>query len=113
MFKKLSQSIRGYAKEQSTDSMKRYYNDIADALDDEEFLQTLSNTEALGRLDYLRNDFNYYISSRGNYHDALNTIYINYATYRAGSKQTISEFSQKIRDFEAKIKESEESLEVV
>ena len=38
MFKELSKSIRDYAKEQSTDSMKRYCNNIADALDDEEFL---------------------------------------------------------------------------
>ncbi len=38
MFKELSQSIRDYAKYQSTDSVKRYCNNIADALDDEEFL---------------------------------------------------------------------------
>lgn len=56
MFKELSQSIRDYAKEQSTDSMKRYYNDIADALDNEEFLQTPSDTEALDRLNYLQNN---------------------------------------------------------
>lgn len=56
MFKELSQSIRDYAKNQSTDSVKRYYNDIADALDDKEFLQTLSDTEALDRLNYLQNN---------------------------------------------------------
>ena len=38
MFKELSQSIRDYAKYQSTDSVKRYCNNTADALDDEEFL---------------------------------------------------------------------------
>ena len=52
MFKELSQLIRDYAKNQSTDSAKRYYNDIADALDDKEFLQTLSNTETLNQLNY-------------------------------------------------------------
>ena len=113
MFKELSQSIRDYAKNQSTDLKKRYYNDIADALDNEDFLQTLSNTEALSQLNYLQDNFNYYISSAGNHHDALNTIYINYITYRAKSKQNISKFSQKIRDFEEKIRESEESLEAI
>ena len=39
MFKELSQLIRDYAKNQSTDSAKRYYNDIADALDDESFFR--------------------------------------------------------------------------
>lgn len=113
MFKKLSQSIRDYAKNQSTDLKKRYYNDIADALDNEEFLQTLSNTEALNQLNYLQDNFNYYISSAGNHQNALNTIYINYVTYRAESKQIISEFSQKIRDFEEKIRDFEEILEKI
>lgn len=79
MFKELSQSIRDYAKNQSTDSVKRYYNDIADALDDEKFLQTLSNTETLDRLKYLRNNFYYEISRTSNFNDVLNTVYINYA----------------------------------
>ena len=92
MFKELSQSIRDYAKEQSTDSMKRYYNDIADALDNEEFLQTLSHTGALNQLDYLRDNFNYYISSAGNHQNALNTIYTNYVIYRSEPKQAISNF---------------------
>lgn len=87
MFKELSQSIRDYAENQSTDSVKRYYNDIADALDDEEFLQILSNTEALSQLNYLRNNFDYYISSAGNHQNALNTIYTNYVIYRSESKQ--------------------------
>lgn len=113
MFKELSQSIRYYAKNQSTDSVKRYYNDIADALDDKEFLQTLSNTETLNQLNYFRNNFDYYISSAGNHQDALNTIYINYTIYRSEPKQAISKFSQEIRNFEKKIKESEESLEVL
>ncbi len=113
MFKELSQSIRDYAKEQSTDSVKRYYNDIADALDDEEFLYTLSNTEVLDRLYYLRNDFNYYISSKGNHQEALNTIYTNYVIYRSESKQAISKFSQKVRDFEEKIQKSEERIDEI
>lgn len=113
MFKKLSQSIRDYAKNQSTDSVKRYYNDIADALDNEEFLQTLSNTETLERLKYLQNNFNYGISGTSNFNDALNTVYINYATYRAEPKQIISKFSQKIRDFEEKIQESEERIDEI
>ena len=113
MFKELSQSIRDYAKNQSTDSVKRYYNDIADALDNEEFLQTLSNTETLERLKYLQNNFNYGISGTSNFNDALNTVYINYATYRAEPKQIISKFSQKIRDFEEKIQESEERIDEI
>ena len=113
MFKELSQSIRDYAKNQSTNLKKRYYNDIADALDNEEFLQTLSNTETLDRLKYLQNDFNYGISRTSNFNDALNTVYISYATYIAESKQIISKFSQKIRNFEEKIRESEESLEAI
>ena len=113
MFKELSQSIRDYAENQSTDSAKRYYNDIADALDDEEFLQILSNTGALERLKYLQNNFNYGISGTSNFNDALNTVYINYATYRAESKQIISEFSQEIRDFKEEIQKSKESLEVI
>lgn len=112
MFKELSQSIRDYAKEQSTDSAKRYYNDIADALDDEKFIQTLSNTETLERLNYLQNNF-YYNIRENVYQNVLNTIYINYAIHRSESKQTISKFSQKIRDFEEKIQESEESLEII
>ena len=78
MFKELSQSIRDYAKNQSTDSVKRYYNDIEDALDDKEFLQTLSNTETLNQLNYFRNNFDYYISSADNHQNALNTIYTNH-----------------------------------
>ena len=113
MFKELSQSIRDYAKNQSTDLKKRYYNDIADALDDEEFLQTLSNTGALNQLDYLRSNFDYYISSAGNHQNALNTIYTNYVIYRSEPKQAISKFSEKIKGFEEKIKESEESLEII
>ena len=113
MFKELSQSIRDYAKNQSTDLKKRYYNDIADALDDEEFLQTLSNTEALNRLNYIQNNFNYEISGTCNYHDALNVIYINYVTYRAKPKQAISKISQKVRDFEEKIQKSEERIDEI
>ena len=113
MFKELSQSIRDYAKKQSTDSVKRYYNDIADALDDEELLQTLSNTETLDRLKYLQNDFYYGISRTSNYNDALNIVYTNYATYRSEPKQAISKFSQKIRDFEEKIRESEERIDEI
>lgn len=104
MFKELSQSIRDYAKNQSTNLKKRYYNDIADALDNEEFLQTLSNTETLDRLKYLQNDFNYGISRTSNFNDALNTVYISYATYIAESKQIISKFSQKLEILKRKFK---------
>lgn len=112
MFKELSRLIRDYTKDQSTDSVKRYYNDIADALDDEEFLQILSNTETLDRLNYLQNDFRYYIRENA-YRNALNIIYTNYVAYRAESKQTISKFSQKIRDFEEKIQKSEERIDEI
>lgn len=107
MFKELSQSIRGYAKGQSTDSMKQYYNDIADALDDEEFLQILSNTEALDRLGYLRNDFNYYMPNRGNYHDALNTIYTNYNIYIDQNQSRLSvNFREKLEILKKKFKKA-------
>lgn len=86
MFKELSQSIRDYAKNQSTNSVKRYYNDIADALDDKEFLQTLSNTEVLSQLNYLQDSFNYSIRENV-YQNALNATYTNYAIYRSESKQ--------------------------
>lgn len=86
MFKELSRLIRDYAENQSTDSVKRYYNDIADALDDEEFLQTLSNTEVLSQLNYLQDSFNYSIRENV-YQNALNTTYTNYAIYRSESKQ--------------------------
>ena len=112
MFKELSQLIRDYAKNQSTDSVKRYYNDIADALDDEEFLQILSNTETLERLNSLQNNF-YYSIRENVYHNVLNTIYINYAIHRSESKQTISKFSQKVRDFEKKLRDFEEILEKI
>lgn len=112
MFKELSQLIRDYAKNQSTNSAKRYYNDIADALDDEKFLQTLSNTETLERLNYLQNNF-YYNIRENVYQNVLNTIYINYAIHRSESKQTISKFSQKIRDFEEKIQKSEERIDEI
>ena len=103
MFKELSQSIRDYAKNQSTNLKKRYYNDIADALDNEEFLQTLSNTETLDRLKYLQNDFHYGISRTSNFNDALNTVYISYATYIAESKQIISKFSHKLEILKRKL----------
>ena len=92
--------------------MKRYYNDIADALDDEEFLQILSNTETLERLNSLQNNF-YYSIRENVYHNVLNTIYINYAIHRSESKQTISKFSQKVRDFEKKLRDFEEILEKI
>ncbi len=104
MFKELSRLIRDYAENQSTDSVKRYYNDIADALDDEEFLQTLSNTGVLNQLDYLLDNFDYYISNAGNHQNALNTIYTNYVIYRSEPKQAISNFLEKIKNFEKKLK---------
>jgi hypothetical protein len=114
MFKELSQSIRDYAKKQSTGSMKQYYNDIADALDDEEFLQTLSNTEIKRKLENLQgNNFNYYINNNYGYDDALNIVHTNYVAHRADSKRTIGKFSQKIRDFEEKLQKSEEKIDEI
>lgn len=114
MFKELAQSIRDYAKEQSTDSMKRYYNDIADALDNEEFLQTLSHTEIKRKLEDLQgNDLYYYINNTYGFDDVLNKVHTNYIAHRADSKRTISKFSQKIRDFEEKLQKSKESLEEI
>jgi len=96
MFSDLADKIRNHAKNQSTDFMKRYYRDIADALDDEEFLQTLLNTETLNRLGYLRDNFEYSISSQNNYNDALNLVHAGYTAYRADKKRNIGRFSQKL-----------------
>lgn len=114
MFKELSKSIRDYAKEQSTDSMKRYYNDIADALDNEEFLQTLSHTEIKRKLEDLQgNDLHYYINNTYGFDDVLNKVHTNYIAHRADSDQIISKFSQEIRDFKEKLQKSKESLEEI
>lgn len=114
MFKELSQSIRDYAKKQSTDSVKRYYNDIADALDNEEFIQTLSHTEIKRKLEDLQgNDLHYYINNTYGFDDVLNKVHTSYIAHRADSKRTISKFSQKIRDFEEKLQKSKESLEEI
>ena len=86
MFSELVDKIRNHAKNQPTDLMKQYYNDIADALDDEDFMQTLSNTEALNQLGYFQNNFDYYIFNRGNYNDALNLVHTGYIAYRADKK---------------------------
>ena len=119
MFNQLSKKIREHAKSQSTDLMKRYYEDIADALGDEEFIQTLSNTEALNRLDNLQSNlrgYTYnrladYISSTQPYNDALNLVNAGYIAYRADKKRNISIFSQTVRRLEDKLKESEEKIE--
>lgn len=114
MFKELSQSIRDYAKNQSTDSVKRYYNDIADALDNEEFLQTLSHTEIKRKLEDLQgNDLHYYINNTYGFDDVLNKVHTNYIAHRADSDQIISKFSQEIRDFKEKLQKSKESLEEI
>ena len=114
MFKELSKSIRDYAKEQSTDSMKRYYNDIADALDNEEFLQTLSHTEIKRKLEDLQgNDLHYYINNTYGFDDVLNKVHTNYIAHRADSDQIISKFSQEIRNFKEKLQKSKESLEEI
>lgn len=110
MFSKLSEQLRGHAKNQSTDLMRQYYNDIADALIDEDFMQTLSNTEVLNQLDYFGNSFDYYISNSSNYNDALNLVHTGYIAYRADKKRNISIFSQKVRKLEEKLQESEERI---
>ena len=110
MFSELSEQLRLHAKNQPTNIMKQYYNDIADALMDEEFLQTLSNTEALNQIEYFRGNFDYYISSRNNYNDALSLVHANYIAYRLDKKRNISNFSQKVREFEDKLQESEKRI---
>ena len=118
MLSELSNKIRNHAKNQSVDLMKQYYNDIADALVDEDFMQTLSNTEALNRLDNLQSNlrgYDYdrladYISSTHSYNDALNLVHAGYIAYRADKKRNISIFSQKVRKLEEKLQESEERI---
>lgn len=118
MLSDLSKKIREHAKNQPTVSMKQYYNDIADALADEDFMQTLSNTEALSRLDNLQSNlrgyeydrFADYISSTHSYNDALNLVHAGYIAYRADKKRNISIFSQKVRELEEKLQESEERI---
>lgn len=118
MFSELANKIRNHAKNQSVDLMKQYYNDIADALADEDFIQTLSNTEALNRLDNLQSNlrgYEYdrladYISSTHSYNDALNLVHAGYIAYRADKKRNISIFSQKVRKLEEKLQESEDRI---
>lgn len=110
MFEELSKIIREHAKSQSTDLMKQYYNDIADALVDEDFLRTLSNTEALNHLGHLRNDFNYYMSNTSSCNDTLNLVHAGYIAHRADKKRNIGIFSQKVREFESRIQDSEERI---
>ena len=110
MFSELSKQFREHAKSQPADAMKQYYNDIADALVDEDFLQTLSNTEALNHIGYFRGNFDYYISNRNNYNDALNLVHAGYVAYRIDKKRNIGSFSQKFRELESKLQESEERI---
>ena len=110
MFSELSEQLRSHAKNQPTNIMKQYYNDIADALIDKDFLQTLSNTEALNQIEYFRGNFDYYISSRNNYNDALSLVHASYIAYRLDKKRNISSFSQKVREFEDKLQESEKRI---
>ena len=110
MFSELVDNIRTHAKNQPTDLMKQYYNDIADALADEDFMQTLSNTEALNQLGYFQNNFDYHISNRTNCNDALNLVHAGYIAYRADKKRNIGSFSQKVRELEDKLQESEERI---
>lgn len=110
MFSELVDKIRNHAKNQPTDLMKQYYNDIADALADEDFMQTLSNTEALNQLDYFQNNFDYHISNRTNCNDALNLVHAGYIAYRTDKKRNIGSFSQKVRELEDRLQESKEEL---
>lgn len=106
----LSEQLKEYARNQSSNIMRQYYNDIADALMDDDFIQTLSNTEILNRLEFFSGNFEYYISNQNNYNDALNLVHAGYIAYRVDKKQNISNFSQKVRDFENKLQESEERI---
>lgn len=110
MLTRLSEQLKDYAKNQSSNIMQQYYNDTADALIDDDFIQTLSNTEILNRLEFLSGNFEYYISNQNNYNDALNLVHAGYIAYRVDKKQNISNFSQKVRNFENKLQESEERI---
>ena len=110
MLTRLSEQLKDYARNQSSNIMRQYYNDIADALMDDDFVQTLSNTEILNRLEFFSGNFEYYISNQNNYNDALNLVHAGYIAYRVDKKQNISNFSQKVRDFENKLQESEERI---
>lgn len=73
-------------------------------------MQTLSNTEALNQLGCFQNSFDYYISNRGSCNDALNLVHAGYIAYRADKKRNIGSFSQKVRELEGKLQESEERI---
>ena len=75
MFTGLSEQLKEYARNQTSNIMRQYYNDTADALIDDDFIQTLSNTEILNRLEFLSGNFEYYISNQNNYNDALNLVH--------------------------------------
>lgn len=111
MFEELSKSAREYSRNQTTDSMKQYYNDIADALIDKDFMQTFSNTEAINHLGYLQGNFDYHVSHRSSYNDSLNLIHTGYIAYRADKKRSVGRLSQKVRELEGQIQESEGRIE--
>ena len=110
MFSELVDKIRNHAKNQPTDLMKQYYNDIADALDDEDFIQTLSNTEALSNIRIMGGNFDYHTSNRSSYNDTLNLIHAGYIAYRTDKERNIGSFSQKVRELEDRLQESKEEL---
>lgn len=96
MFSELVDKIRNHAKNQPTDLMKQYYNDIADALDDEDFIQTLSNTEALSNIRIMGGNFDYHISNRSSYNDTLNLIHAGISPTGQTKNEILAVFRKKL-----------------
>lgn len=117
MYDNLSESLKEYAKKETDQSLRQYYNDTADALADEEFIKTLVNTDTGNRLEALQgnirgygNSLASYISSTNSYNEALHLVHASFIAHRVDKKRNISVFSQKIREFESQIQESEERI---
>ena len=117
MYDNLSESLKEYAKKETDQSLRQYYNDTADALADEEFIKTLVNTDTGNRLEALQgnirgygNSLASYISSTNSYNEALHLVHASFIAHRVDKKRNISVFSQKIREFESQIQESEKRI---
>lgn len=116
-YNELAKTLRNYAKDQTDESLTRYCNDIADGLEDEEYVKSLDNTNIGVVLDSLQEAsarYNGNINSEMSntyYREPLFIFHSGFMAYRMDKKRNISIFSQKIRKFEQKLEDSEEKID--
>ena len=116
-YNELAKALRNYAKDQTDESLTRYCNDIADGLEDEEYVKSLDNTNIGVALDSLQEasaQYNGNINSEmsnPHYREPLFIFYSGFMAYRIDKKRNVSIFSQKIREFEQKLEDSEERID--